>query len=344
MGETIGIGVIGIGFGQLAHVPAFRSDPRCEVRAICASTEAHARDVAMKLGIPDAYCDALQLIADPEVDAVSIALPPGLQPALVHAAAAAGKHAFCEKPIGLDVKQANEAYEAALAADVISAVNFIFPESPAWEEARRILQSGQLGRLRHAAIDWRVETRAYAGVVGADNWKNREPEGGGTLRNLVSHSAYYIEWLLGEILSLNCNLRGLDRASVDAGVEAWLELQAGPPLTLSVAADSFRGSGHRIEIYGERGSLILRNETSDYINGFELLAGTRDEGKLTQRVAPIVSTIDGRITATSKLVSRFLDSIQNRTAATPNLQHGLRVQRILEAMRESHDQKRWIEI
>ena len=77
MSQKIGIGVIGISFGQHVHVPAFRSDPRCEVRAICATTLDRAKEVAERFNIPDAYGDAHQLIADPGIDAVAIAVPPG---------------------------------------------------------------------------------------------------------------------------------------------------------------------------------------------------------------------------------------------------------------------------
>jgi predicted dehydrogenase len=342
MAEKIGIGVIGIGFGQLAHVPAFLADRRCEVRAICASTQSRAAEVANKLGIRKAYGDASELMRDPEIKVVSIALPPNLQPELIKLAASAGKHVFCEKPIGLTPQQASEALDAVRAAGIVSAVNFIFPESPAWEEAKRVLNAGELGAIRHVAIPWRVETRAYQGNTAAPGWKTREEQGGGTLRNLVSHSAYYIEWLFGKIERLNCTLRGLDEAQVDAGVNAWLTMQSGLSIALSVDADSFLGCGHRIEVYGDRGSLLLHNESSDYINGFELLVGTREQRKRIQRVAPIDSTTDGRITATAKIVKRFLDAIENRTAMIPSLEHGARVQSLLASMRQSHDIGRWV--
>src|SRR3954452_6659839 len=170
MSEKIGIGEIGIGFGQHAHVPAFQSDPRCEVRAICASSQSRAAEASKRLGIPKAYGDAIHLINDPAVDAVSIALPPSLQPQLIRLAAEAGKHVFCEKPVGLTPPEASDAYEAVRAAAVVSAVNFIFPESPAWEAARDAIQSDLLGTRRHVAISWRVETRAYQGVVSNENW------------------------------------------------------------------------------------------------------------------------------------------------------------------------------
>src|SRR4051794_15315091 len=124
MSDKIGIGVIGIGFGQYVHVPAFRSVPKCEVRAICATTEDRAREAANTLGIPKSYGDPRQLIADPAIDAVSIAVPPYLQPSLIESAARAGKHIFCEKPLGNSLDEVIAAVNAATNAKIRHAVNF----------------------------------------------------------------------------------------------------------------------------------------------------------------------------------------------------------------------------
>src|SRR5215207_6575413 len=139
MGEKIGIGIIGIGFGQHVHAPAFRLDDRCEVRAIAASTQERAQQAASKLGIEKAYGDAKALIADPAIQAVSIAVPPHLQPSLIIAAAQAGKHIFCEKPVGVDLSAAMRALQAVREAKVVTAINFIFPEIAAWQTAKQIL-------------------------------------------------------------------------------------------------------------------------------------------------------------------------------------------------------------
>ena len=88
MTGPVRVGIIGAGFGQQVHVPAFRADARCEVVAICARTLEHAARAAERLGIPQAYGDARQMLADGQVDGVSIAVPPVAQPDLVITAAA----------------------------------------------------------------------------------------------------------------------------------------------------------------------------------------------------------------------------------------------------------------
>ncbi|HVT88065.1 MAG TPA: Gfo/Idh/MocA family oxidoreductase [Tepidisphaeraceae bacterium] len=338
MNKTISVGVIGIGFGQQVHVPAFRSDPRCEIQSICATTEDRAKKAAQQLGIPQSTADAMALINDPAIQVVSVAVPPSKQPALIEAAARAGKHLFCEKPVGTDLAAASKAWQAVQASGVKHAIDFIFPEIPAWRQARELLPT--LGKLRHVAISWRVETYAYK--AGLSSWKTRGEDGGGTLGNFVSHSAYYIEWLFGPITKLTARLTGpADPQRSEARVDSWMELTGNLPVSLSVAADAYLGSGHRVEIYGDGGSVQLINTTADYVNGFELLIGGRDKAKLVQRAAPVKSNVDGRIEAASRIVKRLIDSVNGGEEVTPNLSQGIRVQKLLDAMRESHNTRQW---
>jgi predicted dehydrogenase len=219
--QAIRLGVLGIGFGQQVHVPAFRSDPGCEVRAIAASSVERARAAADRLGIAKAYGHWREALHDAEIDAVAIALPAREQQQAVLEAARAGKHVFCEKPAALNLAAAEAMLKAVTEAGVVHAIDFEFPEIDACNKAHQRLQEGTLGRIRHVALQWRVETTAYrrragsvsdiggrAGSVGdrCPSWKLRSAEGGGTLNSLVSHSFHYLEWLFGPIVWLNCRL------------------------------------------------------------------------------------------------------------------------------------------
>src|SRR5262249_48364819 len=163
---------------------------RCSVVGICASSLQRARAVAERLDIPKAYGDWREVIADPHIDALSIALPAHLQPEIVIAAAAAGKHVFCEKPAATDLHQAQNMLVAVNQAGVVHAIDFIFPEITAWQKTSAILATNQLGKLRHVGLSWQVETYAYRAKT--DSWKVRCAQGGGTLNNFASHSLYYL--------------------------------------------------------------------------------------------------------------------------------------------------------
>jgi predicted dehydrogenase len=342
------VGVVGIGFGQAVHVPAFRGDPRCRVVAVCASDKARAEAVAAKLGVERAFGDWRALAADPGIDAVAVAVPAPVQAAVVLAAAAAGKHVFCEKPAAPDVASAEALLSAVRSAGVAHAIDFEFPEIPAWARARELLSAGAIGRPRHALLNWMVET--YAVRTKADNWKTRAAEGGGTLNLFVSHAFHNLEWLLGPadaVTSVDCSLwpAGSADEGGDVRVSARLAFASGLRADLTAAADAPLGSGHRLEIYGDRGALVLENPTRDYARGFRLSVGTREDGTLRPADAgDFPADADGRIAAVVPLVRRFIDAALGGPPVSPNLEHGLRVQRLLDAARESARKGRAVEV
>src|SRR5713101_4206559 len=112
MEGKVNIAIVGVGFGQQVHVPAFRNVAGCTLRSICAKSLDRAKQAAQRLNIPGATNDWRQLINDPGVQALALALPPSLQAEIALAAAEAGKHIFCEKPLALNMGQAKKIAEA----------------------------------------------------------------------------------------------------------------------------------------------------------------------------------------------------------------------------------------
>lgn len=336
MSAPLNIGIIGLGFGSQVHVPAFRRDPRCRVAAIAGRDKEKAAGVAGKLSIESAHGDWREIIGNPEIDAVTIAVPPSAQGAIAKAALEAGKHLFCEKPLAANGVEAAELLDAAAAKESVHALDFIFPELPLWIEARELIGGKQLGEIRHAVLSWEVET--YASKVKAHTWKNDQEQGGGVLNNFVSHVAHNIEWLFGEIGSVSAELRG--PGGVETCVHGTLDMRAGFPVFISVASDAFLGHGHCLTVYGEQGTLVLENRTRDYASGFELSAGTRATGAL-ELVGRDESAegMDGRVAPVARIASRFLDAILDGTPMTPNFADGLRAQQILDEMRASSGSK-----
>jgi len=349
MGERkIRVGVVGIGFGQQVHVPAFRMNKACEIVALCATTRDRARDVAKRLAVPGAHGDWRELIADPSVDAVAVATPPPMQPPIVLAAFAARKPVFCEKPMAATSEQARRMLLAARRSGLANMVDFEFVALDEWWRAKEILDQGQLGRLRHASVTWHVETYAVRKKV--RSWKTGGAEtGGGVLNSAVSHVFHYIEWLLGPIQRLTARLlsptehEGLVGETV---AMLWLEMASGVSVAVSVNNGAYLGTGHRVEFYGEEGSLVLENSTAEYVTVFQLRHGTR-ESKRPVRVGgstPGPDVPDDRILPVARLVDRFVDWITTGTVGEPSFEAGYRAQCLLDWARQSHATRQWIEV
>jgi predicted dehydrogenase len=340
------VGIVGIGFGQRVLAPAFALHPDCEVIAICASTLERAQAVAGRLGIQKAYGDWRCLLDDVQIDAIAIATPPKIQPEVAIAALARGKPVFCEKPVAISVEEASATLAAAQRAGVAHMVDFEFPEIPSWRNAKTILDNGELGRIRHVSVNWNVET--YAMRTGLRSWKTQISDGGGTLFSFVSHVFHYLEWLLGPIEELSCRMFSAENCEAgfcDSFVALSLQTDAGTPVSVVVSTDAFLGTGHLLEAYGDSGTLLLRNQTSEYISGFRLFWGTRESNRL-QEIAPIMddrsANTDSRLQAVRPLVARFLDWIETGHPSQPNLEQGLRVQTLLDLALVSHREARWV--
>jgi predicted dehydrogenase len=336
---TLRVGVVGVGFGREVHVPAFRADERCRVVAIGAASAGRAREAAAALGVERAFGDWKDMVTSPDLDVVTVAVPPAVQPTVAEAAARAGKHVFCEKPAGVTIPPVERMVAAAVAARVAHGIDFFFPELDAWRKAKAAVEDGTLGRLRHATLIWHVETFAHR--ARRDSWKVRHDLGGGTLNNFACHSLHYLEWLFGGIRRLAARLTPAGGAG-DARVDAWLEFESRLPVSVSIAADAFLGTGHRLEVYGEDGTLVLANTSPDYAQGFILSVGTRGAPVL----APVATGFpaadrDGRIAAVRSVARRFIDGIASGATTTPNLHDGLRVQVLMAALREADGTGTW---
>jgi predicted dehydrogenase len=333
--KKIRIGVIGAGFGRGVHVPAFRMDERCVVTAIAASHEESARRAASELGIAQGSGDWRTVVDDPDIDAISVATPPPVQVEVARRAIAKGKHVFLEKPLATNAAEAKALLSAATKKRVVHAVDFEFPEVPAWNRARDLLP--MVGELRNVVVQWHFET--YAHRTQADSWKLKPAEGGGTLNHFVSHVFYNLEWLLGPIARLTARI-GASGGVPDVFVDSWLTFKSGIPGSVAVSANSLAGPGHTVEIFGARGTLTLRNPGPTYFDGFSLTLGTRE----SVSPIPVQRLEQDRIEVVSRVARRFVDAIVSGGSVEPNISHGLRVQKLLDAARRSSKDREWVKV
>ena len=335
---AIRLGIVGSNYGLSVQLPAFRADPRCTVVALAGRETTRTRELADKAGIAKAYGDWRALIDDTDIDAIAIATPPASQPEIACAALRSGKPVFAEKPLAADLDGARAMLRAAEAAGRPAMVDFSFHQIACWQHAKTMLDDGAIGRLRHVAVHWHVEN--YSVRQRLRNWKTTADAGGGVLGNFVSHCFHYLEWFGGPLSRLSARLGGLPGAAdLQTTAAMALDFQSGALASLSMSCASYLGGGHRIEFYGEDGTLKLVNRGKDYMRGFELLHARRPATALA--AVPVDDPLDaqypdGRIAPVSRLAQRFLDAVENRGQARPGFAEGFRVQQLIDAAQRSH--------
>ena len=147
--DRVGVALIGSGRMGAFHAETLaRRLPQARLAAVADPMPGAAERLAGALGADRAYTDVAQLWDDPEVDAVVIAAPARSHADLVVAAAAAGRHAFCEKPMAVTLADADRAIDAARAAGVVLQVGFNRRFAADWRAARLLLDAGTMGTPR----------------------------------------------------------------------------------------------------------------------------------------------------------------------------------------------------
>lgn len=336
----IRLGIVGSHYGCTVLLPAFRAAGGFSVEALAGEDIARTRERAEAGGIPHATSTWRELVSDPGIDAVAIAVPPLLQPEIAARALEGGKAVFAEKPLAADRSGAELVARAAASSGRPLMVDFEFPELPAWIQAKDMLDAGAIGTLRHVNVSWLLEN--YATRMRMKNWKTDASQGGGIVGNLVSHSFYYLEWFCGPLASLSARMSGLPGETEPSESAATMSgmFSSGASLSLSASAAAYLGSGHCIDFYGEDGTLVLANPTVDYMRGFTLSHAKRPAACLDPvgvAADPADATApDGRIAPARRLAIRFREAIERGVMPVPGAREALRVQSLIETARRSH--------
>lgn len=204
--RAIGVGVIGAGWlgdvharawGRLRHhYPDLGVTPRF---VAVADSVAGAREGAVsRHGFAKTYEDWRDLVADPEIEAVSVTAPNAVHRELGVAVAEAGKHLWIEKPVGLSATDAQAVADAVAAAGTQGTVGFNYRAVPAVAQARDLVVSGAIGVPTHARVNLLTD---YAGhPLGALTWRYTLESGGhGVLGDLASHAVDLLRFVVGDI-------------------------------------------------------------------------------------------------------------------------------------------------
>ena len=211
--DGIGIGLIGAGFMGKCHALAFGAVkavfgdvPRPRLEALCDVTLAKAQDAAARFGFARATDDWRALVEDPKVDLVSITTPNALHCEMALAAIAAGKHVYCEKPMGVTLGQAEEMADAAARSPVRTLVGYNYLKNPAVLHARALLDRGAIGRPIHFRGIFDEDYMAEPSLPGT--WRSLRREAGlGVLGDMGCHLVAAALHLAGPIASVLADTR-----------------------------------------------------------------------------------------------------------------------------------------
>jgi predicted dehydrogenase len=282
---TIGVGMLGYGFMGRAHSSALRSIRHMtwppplipELVSIAGRTEAAVASAAEQFGFAEYVTDWRALVADPRIEVFD-----NLGPNSVHvepsiAAAEAGKHVVCEKPLGRTADESYEAWQRVDAAGVKHMCAFNYRFVPAVRLARDLIAAGELGEILHFRAvylqDWLVDPSV------ANLWRlDKSIAGSGALGDLGAHVIDLARYLVDEIASVSGTLRTFNpmrdgtQVDVDDAFAAAVEFDGGALGTIEASRFcAGRKNGLRLEVNGTAGSIAFDLER---LNELEHSQGT----------------------------------------------------------------------
>lgn len=353
-------GVIGTGWwAELEHLPGLQSRPDVEVTALCGRNAERLATLADKFGVPDRFTDWRELIARGGLDLAVIVTPTALHHPIALAALQSGLHVICEKPLAMDAAQARELADAAKAAKRATLTFFTYRAIAAAAQMKRLVAEGFLGRQVQANAMYFSASHLKEGKPAS--WRMRRAEAGtGVLGDIGSHLIDLVRWWLGDFARVSGQWQTVTRERPGGTVDGdescsfLAELDSGVQCVVHASKlVAGRGNFQRIELFGDRGSLIYEAEpgVDPHWMG-RLWAGRPDRPGLMPVPLPadLTNGLDaadnqaGRNEAWRRLAEPFFAAIHGGGASSPDFTDGAAAQEVIDAVAKSAEQRRWVDV
>ncbi|MGG3277724.1 Gfo/Idh/MocA family protein [Paenibacillus macerans] len=256
------------GCGHIAgkHIEAIENTEGARLVAVCDPNP--GRLAEMRTRLPDAACYAelgMLLEREPDVDAVCVCAPSGLHAQLALKAAAAGKHLVLEKPVTLDLEEAERLRQAVRAAGVRAAVVHPNRFRPAIRHLKNALAQNRFGKLSHVNVTVRWNrSQAYYDQAA---WRGTKAMDGGVLMNQAIHGLDLLQWLFGPVAEVKSLVATrVRRIEAEDVAIAAIRLESGALGVIEAATTVY---GHNLEetiaVFGETGYAVIGGRTANWI-------------------------------------------------------------------------------
>ncbi|MDD5627010.1 MAG: Gfo/Idh/MocA family oxidoreductase [Patescibacteria group bacterium] len=383
--RKVNIGLIGYKFMGKAHSHAYLDMPKFfpdtsgvpVMQAVCGRNASDLITFARQWGWKNSCTDWRDLIERDDIDLVDITAPNNSHAEIAIAAAKAGKHVFCEKPLAMNVIEARDMLGAVKEAGVKHMINFNYRKAPAIALAKKMIDEGKLGKIYHFRSvylqDW---------IINPDFpivWRlDKTVAGSGSLGDLGAHIVDLARYLIGEFkfvvgmgetfikerplteIGTTGGLAakatgGKGEVTVDDATLFLARFVNGAVATFEVTRFATgRKNYNRFEINGSKGSIVFNlermNELEYYnvddpegLQGFRVIQVTDPSHPYMQAWWPPAHIIGYEHTFIHQVYD-LMQAIASDKQASPNFEDGLECQRVLEAVKCSIEDDKWVQI
>jgi len=364
MADKIRLGLIGASvkgtWSARSHLPAVQASSDVELTAVCTTKSDSAEAAREAWGARLAFDDYRKMIASPEIDAVAVVVRVPSHYAPTKAALEAGKHVYCEWPLGRTTAEAAELATLAKAKGLVTAVGLQARVNPALMHMKELVEAGFVGEVMAVHVSLMRE-----GVLSRPShrtWQRDAELGANTLTIANGHTVDAMRFVAGDFRRLSAVVATQARQWLDTGTNTLLDVTSPDNVLLSgrlangavasvhIGAIPFAGSGYRMEIYGHDGTLIAQGEDSPQLSEVSL-HGAKGGNRLALMRMPERFTLaapgtpSGEATNVGQMYTLFAKAIQNRAirdgeSRQPTFATAVDLHRLVDAIKQASDNGR----
>jgi predicted dehydrogenase len=367
--DTIGVGLIGSGFMGKCHAlawnavrPVFGDCARPRLVQLAEVGAELAAQRAAEFGFSHSTGNWRDLIADPEVEVISVTAPNAFHAEMAVAALEAGKHVWCEKPMAPSLEDAARMRDAARASGKIAALGYNYIQNPAIRHIGALLEAGAIGTVNHLRIEMDEDFMADPETLFF--WKSEASSGYGALDDFAVHPLSLITTLLGPIEAVMADmakpyrdrpLQGGGRRDVETFDIASVLLRLGSGISgVLLANRSAWGRKGRIalQIFGSKGAILFDQERMNECQLYQVGSSPSEQGFRTILTAPQHAPYDRFIPAPGhglgfndlKIIEcrELLGAIAGAPARIVNFEAGYEIEKAVHAMARSFAERNWV--
>ena len=353
--EQIRVGIIGanpqVGWASRAHFPALLNLPEFHLSALCTSRPESAKVAAEHYGVPRAFHDFHEMIQQPDLDLISVSVRVTLHHEMVMAALAAGKHVFCEWPLGRNLAEAKEMAGAALGQNLRSMVGLQAQGDPVLLRLKELLQEGFIGHTLSCTMSLFTEGRIH--LESADVWEAEYSNGASALTIGGGHTLDALAFCVADFEEITAHVSTQLNRRYVSDTQTYVpvtspdhiliggKLSNGAAVSATVAYVPWHTSGWRMEVYGSEGTLVATSESYPQIVKPRLFGARKNETSLQELSIPDTLTwVPSQVPQgpgfnVAQLFRRLGQAIRSGQDVQPDLQRALKIHRLIETIEES---------
>lgn len=345
MAGTVRVGVVGLGWPGQRHLEAYQKNPQVEIVGVCDANPVLRATVQEQFRIVRGYDDLESLLAQDDLDAVSICTPNFLHEPMTRAALGANKHVLCEKPLAANLAQGERLAAAARESDRVCMVGFGRRFREDSRAVKALIDVGDFGQIYHARAGW-LRRSWNPSVRG---WfLSRELSGGGPLIDLGVHMLDLSRWFMGNPKAVAVSgavshhfgekIGGGKSVDVEDLANAYVRLDNGATLMLETSWFSFSGSGDSVfcQLLGTKGGARLDQGVGGIPPVVEVFS---DRAGVPLVASPIIPVPPPGSNYTQLSfdheIDEFIAAIREGRAPSATVEQGLEILRILDAIYRS---------